>query len=177
MKCEVKRCNRPSISNEIMIRPERRSKQTAGQLWRRLRVIFIALHKFWATARYVQIYGSSRHHYTLQTALSQFAKSRPSSSFGLVLLRTHKLRIFWSGLIYLLLLWTCTVSVFVMCFLDIHTQFWLASESCLTCICVADVFVSLFSAYKDQNHVVVTDFARIRRRYVERWLVPDLLAW
>ena len=46
---------------------------------------------------------------------------------------------------------------------------------CVTLIIIADITMTFFTSYKDENGILVDDVGKIARRYVTSWLATDLL--
>lgn len=93
------------------------------------------------------------------------------------LLPDHKLRRYWDTFILILVIYVAFVSVFVYSFFGVlgldSPWFWI--ERFLDVAFAIDICVSFFAAY-ERDGFWVKDLPLIRRRYLRKWFIFDVLA-
>ena len=76
-----------------------------------------------------------------------------------------------------LLLFTAGYVPFRLAFLDEISLTLEIIEYIVDILFGIDIIHNFFSAYYDNDNVLVTDKGKITKEYLKSWFIPDLLAW
>lgn len=83
---------------------------------------------------------------------------------------------YWQFVIVFLLLYTATVTIFRITFIDDESTTWLVIDHIVDGLFFIDIIVNCFSAYYDSEMNLVTAHRRIVVNYLRTWMLPDLAA-
>jgi hypothetical protein len=79
-------------------------------------------------------------------------------------------------LISLLLIYTATVTMYRIAFIDVESQAWLIADTVIDGLFLTDVVVNCFLCYYDFEMNLVTRHRLIVTHYLKTWMVMDLIA-
>lgn len=154
-----------------------REPKPALRHWRKVRVLCAVLLCFRSLYRDIQLYGASCPFYTLRTPRTRYSEVKSGRDHQYILHTKSLLRQVWSAVLYLALVWSATVSVFLAAFLDVRISPWMSIEEAISLLCLADIGLTTISTYKNSSHVAVVTISEIANHYLRSYLVIDVLAW
>jgi hypothetical protein len=83
----------------------------------------------------------------------------------------------WNVVLTFLLIYTATVMPYKIAFIDVTPDSpWFVFDLVIDCLFFTDFLVNLFSAYYDQDGILVTSRKKIFLNYLKTWMIPDLIA-
>ncbi|OMJ94420.1 hypothetical protein SteCoe_2474 [Stentor coeruleus] len=154
------------------------SKERIQYLWKRVRNAARTIGRLSKMSKDIQLLGASKNMYiekaSKETFLNSGSKSAKSKSF----LLSPKSNIFkyWSVLMFLILLYTLTITPYLVCFIDSVTaplDYFNLTVDMLFCV---DIVVNMFLAYEDDEGVLITDRQFIIKHYLKSWFLIDLIS-
>ena len=93
-----------------------------------------------------------------------------------ILLPEAKFKLFWSLVMIVLLIFTMVYVPYRTAFIDDPPFGTLVMEYVMDCLFGLDIILTFFTAYLDENDVLVTSHCKIAKTYLKGWFALDVIA-
>ncbi len=87
-----------------------------------------------------------------------------------------KKKMLWNGIIVFFMIYTATILPFRVCFIEEYDPIYYYFELVMNIIFGIDVIISFFSAYYDDDNVLVTNNKYIAIQYLKSWFLIDIIS-
>lgn len=82
----------------------------------------------------------------------------------------------WNVIIIFYMLYTSSILPYRVCFVDTYSSFYYNFDLVMNVVFGLDILVSFFSAYYDDDNVLVTNNRYIAIYYLKGWFLIDLVS-
>ena len=94
----------------------------------------------------------------------------------LILYPDDKVIEYWGGILFILLVYTCTITPYRICLVDNDSTAWLYTDFVIDILFFLDFLINLFLAYYDKEMTLVTSHRKIFINYLKGWMIIDFLS-
>jgi CRP-like cAMP-binding protein len=112
----------------------------------------------------------------LQKAGPKTRQSKEYSHLKCILFPDDTFNEYWGIVMSLLLLYTCTVSTYRICLIDLDATIWLYTDLLVDVLFLIDVLINANLAYYDRDVNLVTSHIKILKNYAKGWLLVDIVS-
>ena len=163
------------------LKPERTvSKERVAYLWKRVRQAAKTIGRLTKMSKDIALLGSSKKTYIEKKKKVQDTKQETDTKVRkkhfLINPKTSKFFKVWSVLLFLILLYTLTITPYLVCFLDdVNTSLNYFNLFVDIFFCF-DILVNMCLIYKNNEGNLITDRNVIIKHYLKTWFFIDLIS-
>jgi CRP-like cAMP-binding protein len=163
------------------MKPERTvPRERVMYLWKRVRQAAKTIGRLTKMSKDIALLGSSKKTYTEKKKKVQESKQesdlKTTKNWFLIIPKTSKFLKIWSVLLFLILLYTLTVTPYLVCFIENvepSLDYFNLFVDIFFCF---DIMVNMCLAYKNNEGVLVTKKGEIVKHYLKTWFFIDLVS-
>lgn len=168
--------NEPNTDSQQVL-PHEVDRERMDYLWGRLKQAVFTISRLSSMQRKIQLYGSSQMTYVQKRSKTQVIQiSSKKKDAHWVILPSSRPRRCWLFVMFLLMLYTATITPYRICIVDESDLNWMIIETCVDCFFMLDVLMSFFTAYYDADYDLIIDRRQIFMRYLTGWFLVDAAA-
>ena len=153
-------------------------KERIAYLWKRVRNAARAIGRLSKMSKDIELLGSSTKVYTEKTPKQQANSSNSTSSKRIRFLIYPKSNFlkYWSIIMFLILLYTLTITPFLVCFMDEVDSPLNYLNLTIDLLFCSDIVVNFFLVYENDEGILVLNRNEIIKHYLKTWFFIDFVS-
>lgn len=158
--------------------PKGVSKERVNYLWKRVRNAARTIGKLSKMSKDIQLLGSSKNTYIEKQSKETSAEieSEPKKMKLFILRPKSNFLKYWSVVMLLLLLYTVSVTPFLVCFEDNLSDIFKYMGFIIDLLFCFDILINLSLAFVNDEGILIEDRGIIAKRYLRSWFLVDFIS-